>query len=116
MSRVIPTLLSTTPDTVNTSAPAANDSTKPKTFNNNVLDPQLTKNRKPIKQERKHDVALKMVYKLEKMNYGDTDFLNNSTKEERHNIIALAKYYALERFDPSNKYVKNFGNQEILQL
>lgn len=65
-----------------------------------------------MKQERKHDTVLKMVYKLEKMSYRDTGFLNNSTKEERHNIIALVMYYALERFHLSNKYVKNYNHRE----
>ena len=57
-----------------------------------------------------------MVYKLEKMSYRDTGFLNNSTKEERHNIIALVMYYALERFHLSNKYVKNYNHRTIFNI
>ena len=101
VSPVIPTLLSTTPYTVNTSAPAINDSTKPRTFKNKVLDPQIIGNRKTIKQERMHDTALKMVYKLEKISYRDTGFLNSSTKEERQynsfsNVLCTGTFLSIQ--------------------
>ena len=47
-----------------------------------------------------------MTQKLAKLNFRETGFLSNATQDERNRIIALAMYYQIGRFDPSNTFVK----------
>ena len=57
-----------------------------------------------------------MTQKLAKLNYRDTCFLSNGTTEEKNNIIALSMYYQIGRYNPSNKFIENYGNKDILKL
>ena len=57
-----------------------------------------------------------MTQKLAKLNFRDTGFLSNATQDERNRIIALAMYYQIGRFDPSNTFVKNYKNKDVIEL
>lgn len=62
------------------------------------------------------ETALKMTQKLTKMSYRDTGFLSNTTEEERKQIMALFMYYQIGRFDPSNIFIVNYKNKNIINL
>lgn len=62
------------------------------------------------------DTALKMTQKLAKLNFRDTGFLANATQDEKNHIIVLSMYYQIGRFDPSNTFVKNYSNKDIIKL
>ena len=57
-----------------------------------------------------------MTQRLAKLNYRDTGFLSNATREERDKTIALSMYYEIGSYDPSNKFVVNYRNKDVLQL
>lgn len=124
-----PTLISSkmttsTPETINTSTTEIETKitkipqpTKTYSYNKDILQPQiLNKKGKIIPQETMHNVAIKMTEKLAKLSYGDTGFLTNATKDERNQIIVLSMYYQIGRFDPSNTFLKNYSNKEVLKL
>ena len=117
-------MTTTTPETINTSTPVKEtqpskiqQSTKNCIYNKNIIQPEIMKKQgKTISQEKMQDVALKMTEKLARSNYRDTGFLSNATKDERNRIIALSMYYQIGRFDPSNTFIKNYSNKDILRL
>ena len=49
------------------------------------------------------------------MSYRDTGFLNNAT-DERKQIMGLSMYYQIGRYDPSNIFIVNYKNKDILHL
>ena len=57
-----------------------------------------------------------MTKKLAKLNYRDTGFLSNATKDEKNRMIALSIYYQTGRFDPSKAFIKNYRNKDIIKL
>lgn len=91
-------------------------STKPKWYNQDLLNPELYKNGRQITQEKIQDTVLKMIQGLAKLNFTDTGFLSNGTTDERNRTIALSMYYQIRRFHPSNKFVTEYRNKDILQL
>ena len=50
------------------------------------------------------------------MNFRDTACLNNITATGKENTLALAMYYKLGKFDPSDKHVKTYRNKDIINL
>ena len=58
--------------------------------------------------------AAKMVSKLEKMRFNDTGCLNNAYRFERNYILALAMYYKMVRYDPSDRFTQTYKNKDIL--
>ena len=48
------------------------------------------------------------------MNFVDTGSFLNATLEEKENLTALAIYYTLGDYDPSNKFIKNFRNKDTI--
>ena len=103
----------TTPKAVNTSTSNL-ESIKPN--KTQIQYPELYKNGKLIQPEKIQETALKMTQKLAKLNYRDTEFLINAANEERNTIMAHAMYYQLGRFDPSNQFVKDYRNKDVLQI
>ena len=87
------------PEAINISTPTiqTNPSTKPKQYNTTLLNPVLYKNEKNIQQENIRDQALKMTQKQAKFNYRDTNFLANTTAEERNQIVTLSMCYQFGR-------------------
>ena len=57
-----------------------------------------------------------MTEKLARSSYRDTGFLSNMTKDEKNSIIALSMFYQIGRLDPSNTFIKNYNNKDILKL
>ena len=117
-------MTTTTPDTINTSSPEIQatttkipQSTKNYIYNKNIMQPEImNKQGKIIPQEKMQDVALKMTEKLARSNYRDTGFLSNAIRDEKNRIIALSMYYQIGRFDPSNTFIKNYSNKDVLRL
>ena len=117
-------MTTTTPDTINTSTPEIQapttkipQSTKNYIYNKNIMQPEImNKQGKIIPQEKMQDVALKMTEKLARSNYRDTGFLSNAIRDEKNRIIALSMYYQIGRFDPSNTFIKNYSNKDVLRL
>ena len=62
------------------------------------------------------DTALRMTQKLDKLDYRDTGFLSNATKDEKNKIITLSMYYQIGPFNPSNAFIKNYRNKDIIKL
>ena len=50
------------------------------------------------------------------MKFRDGQCLNNTTSTERENILALAIYYKLGKFDPSDKHIQTYKNKDIVNL
>ena len=50
------------------------------------------------------------------MTFRDTGYLNNATKSERQTIIALAMYYRLGKYNPSDKFTTTYRNKEVIKL
>ena len=48
------------------------------------------------------------------MNFVDTGSFLNATLEEKENLTALAMYYTLGDYDPSNKFIKTFRNKNTI--
>ena len=55
-----------------------------------------------------------MTTELQIANFCDTGFLSNATDEKRTTITVSAMYNRLGSFDPSNDYVKNYKNKDML--
>ena len=115
-------ITTSTPKTIDTSTPTIDHSTTQMlinrhSFNKEIIQPKIYKKKgKIISQEKIQDTALKMTQKLAKLNFRDTGFLSNATQDERNRIIALAMYYQIGRFDPSNTFVKNYKNKDGIEL
>ena len=50
------------------------------------------------------------------MAFCDTGYFNRATKIERQTIIALAMYYRLGKYDPSDKLTETYRNKEVIKL
>ena len=57
-----------------------------------------------------------MTKKLAKLNYRDTGFLSNATKDEKNRMIPLSIYYQIGQFNPSKAFIKNSRNKDIIKL
>ena len=57
-----------------------------------------------------------MTQKLAKSNYRDTRFLSNATANEKNKKIILSMYQQTGRFDPSNKFIVNYRNKDIINI
>ena len=53
--------------------------------------------------------------RLYRMNFADTGSFINATLQEKENLTALAMYYTLGNYDPSNKFVKTFRNKDTIE-
>lgn len=50
------------------------------------------------------------------MNFRVTGCLNNAAATKKENILPLAMYYKLGKFDPSGKHVKAYRNKNIYKF
>ena len=50
------------------------------------------------------------------MSFVDTGCFINATTEEKEYMTALSMYYALGKYDPSNKHIQNYKNKNINKL
>ena len=116
-------ITTSSPETIDTSTPTIDHSTmqmqmNPRySYNKEILHPKIyNKKGKIISKEKIQDTALKMTQKLAKLNFRDTGLLSNAIQDERNRIISLAMYHQIGRFDPSNTFVKNYKNKDVIKL
>ena len=48
------------------------------------------------------------------MNFVDIGSFANATLKEKENLTALAMYYTLGDYDPSNKFIKTFRKKDTI--
>ena len=68
----------------------------------------------PTPQHEQHQRAKTFATRLYRMNFVDTGSFLNATLEEKENLTALAMYYTLGDYDPSNKFIKTFRNKNTI--
>ena len=86
-------------------------------YNKEILNPIIyNKKGKIVPQEKIQDTALKMTQKFVKLKFRDTGFLSIATQDEKIRIMALSMYYQVGRFHPSNTFIKNYRNKDIIKF
>ena len=96
-------ILHSTPETIDITTP---ESSKP-----NTKETTCT----PTPQHEQHQKAKTFAMRLYRMNFADTGSFINATLQEKENLTALAMYYTLGNYDPSNKFVKTFRNKDTIE-
>ena len=92
-----------------------NNIATPETPNNNKRKNTTPKTKKQLKDEVKTYKAKKFTTQLQQTGFCDIGRLTKATEQERHNMIAISMYDRLGSFDPSNEYVINYKNKDILE-
>ena len=87
-------ILNSTPETI--------DVTKPESNEPNTKETTST----TTPQHEQHQKAKTFVTRLYRMNFSDTGSFLNATLQEKENLTALAMYYTLGEYNPSNKFIK----------
>ena len=59
--------------------------------------------------------AKKFTTQLQQTGLCDIGRLTKATEEERNNMIAASMYDRLGPYDPSNEYIINYKNKDILE-
>ena len=90
---------SSTPETIDVTTPANNEPNNKKTTST------------PTPQHEQHQRAKTFTTRLYRMNFVDTGAFRNATFEEQENLTALAMYYTLGEYDPSNRFIKTYRNK-----
>ena len=90
-----------TPETIDVTTPENNEPTKETVST-------------PTPQHEQHQRAKTFATRLYRMNFVDTGSFLNATLEEKENLTALAMYYTLGDYDPSNKFIKTFRNKATI--
>ena len=95
-----------TPDTTSTTNETENE----------ILTPTspTTKTKRQIRLEGRLFKAKKFITQLQATDFCDTGNLNNATKQEKDNIIALAMFNRLGTYDPSNEFIRRYKHKDIL--
>ena len=91
----------TTPETIDSSTPNIND-----TATNNELI--------PLEQQQRE--AKTLATRLHKRSFIDTGCLINATNTEKERLLALAMYYCLGKYDPSDKYIPTYRKRTITNI
>ena len=91
----------TTPETIDSSTPNINDIVT----NNELI---------PLDQQQRE--AKTLATRLHKRSFIDTGCLINATKTEEERLLALAMYYCLGKYDPSDKYTQTYRNRTIINI
>ena len=81
------------------STPETIDITTPQNNKPNTKETTST----PTPQHEQHQKAKTFATRLCRMNFADTGSFLNATLQEKENLTALAMYYTLGEYDPSNK-------------
>ena len=90
---------SSTPETIDVTTPANNEPNNKETTST------------PTPQHEQHQRAKTFTTRLYRMNFVDTGAFRNATLEEQENLTALAMYYTLGEYDPSNRFIKTYRNK-----
>ena len=93
---------SSTPETIDVTTPANN---KP-----NTKETTST----PTPQPEQHQRVKTFVTRLYRMNFDDTGTFINATLKEQENLTALAMYYTLGEYNPSNRFIKTYRNKDTI--
>ena len=96
-------ILNSTPETIDVTTPESNEPNTKETTSTTTP------------QHEQHQKAKTFVTRLYRMNFSDTGSFLNATLQEKENLTALAMYYTLGEYDPSNKFIKTFRNKDIIQ-
>ena len=91
----------TTPETTDSSTPIIND---------------VATNNELILLEQQHRKAKTLATQLHKRSFIDTGRLINATKTEKEQLLALAMYFCLGKYDPSDKYIQTYRNRTITNI
>ena len=91
----------TTPETIDSSTPNIND---------------VATNNELILLEQQHRKAKTLATQLHKRSFIDTGRLINATKTEKEQLLALAMYFCLGKYDPSDKYIQTYRNRTITNI
>ena len=91
----------TTPETIDSSTPNINDIVT----NNELI---------PLDQQQREAKTLATL--LHKRSFIDTGCLINATKTEKERLLALAMYYCLGKYDPSDQYTQTYRNRTIINI
>ena len=83
---------------------------------NEILTPTspTPKTKRQIRLEGRLFKAKKFITQLQATDFCDTGNLNNATKQEKDNIIALAMFSRLGTYDPSNEFIRRYKHKDIL--
>ena len=95
-------ILNSTPETIDIKTPETNEI--------NTTETTST----PTPQHEQHQKAKTFATRLYRMNFADTGSFINATLQEKENLTALSMYYTVGQYDPSNKFIKNFRNKDII--
>ena len=90
---------SSTPETIDVPTPANNEPNNKETTST------------PTPQHEQHQRTKTFTTRLYRMNFVDTGAFRNATLEEQENLTALAMYYTLGEYDPSNRFIKTYRNK-----
>ena len=90
---------SSTPETIDVTTPANNEPNNKETTST------------PTAQHEQHQRTKTFTTRLYRMNFVDTGAFRNATLEEQENLTALAMYYTLGEYDPSNRFIKTYRNK-----
>ena len=90
---------SSTPETIDVTTPANNEPNNKETTST------------PTPQHEQHQRTKTFTTRLYRMNFVDTGAFRNATLEEQENLTALAMYYTLGEYDPSNRFRKTYRNK-----
>ena len=99
--QILQKTLDTTPEAIDSSTPNSNDIAT----NNDLI---------PLDQQQREIKTL--ATPLHKRSFMDTRCLINATKTEKERLLALAMYYCLGQYDPSDKYTQTYRNRTIINI
>ena len=92
------------------STPETIDVTSPENNEPNTKETAAT----PTLQHEQHQRAKTFTTRLYRMNFVAIGSFVNATLKEKENLTALAMYYTLGDYDPSNKFIKTFTNKDTI--
>ena len=104
--------LQNNPDPQNTTTPEK--STNIEKDNENDQQHPRPKTKTQLRQEYKTYKAKKLTTQLQAKSFRDIRNLSNATNDEKVKIIALSMYNRLGVYDPSNEFIRNYKNKNIL--
>ena len=105
--------LQNNPDPQNTTTPEK--STKIEKDNENDQQHPRPKTKTQLRREYKTYKAKKLTTQLQAKSFRDIGNLSNATNDEKVKIIALSMYNRLGVYDPSNEFIRNYKNKNILE-
>ena len=110
LSLLSPSMVTKTRNQIQSSTPETIDVTTPANNKPNTKETTST----PTPQPEQHQRAKTFVTRLYRMNFDDTGTFINATLKEQENLTALAMYYTLGEYNPSNRFIKTYRNKDTI--